>query len=160
MNGPVPILSSSQADAVRRQVDALAADLHATSVLPLTGAVNPDGPASREGRPPVILGKPHGTSGDLQYRGNEMIPVFVATPELLAHYGIDPASINAGTDLLTPRASLAGYDLVSSGARNWHPTLQRVTLSTYSSLPNVLLTTSGMTRNRMRRPVASRPRRG
>lgn len=149
MNGPVPSPTPAQLDALRKQVDAIAADLHATSVLPLTGAVNPDGPAGREGRPPVILGKPHGTGRDLRYRGNEMIPVFVATPELLAHYGIDPASINPDTDLLTPRASLAGYDLVSSGARHWRPTLQRVPLPAYSSLPNVLLTTSGMTRNRM-----------
>ncbi len=46
------------------------------------------------------------------YSRSEAIPLFVATPELLAHYGIDPASINAGTDLLTPRASIDGYDLI------------------------------------------------
>ncbi|GAA4464553.1 FtsX-like permease family protein [Phytohabitans houttuyneae] len=149
-DGPVPTLSASQADALRRQVDALAADLRATSVLPLTGAVNPAGPTSREGRPPVILGKPHTVDDGIEYRGNEMIPVFVATPEILAHYGIDPASINADTDVLTSRPSLAGYDLVSSGARDWQPTLQRVTLPPYSSLPNVLITTHGMTGNRMR----------
>ena len=151
MNGPVPSPTPAQLDALRKQVDTLAVDLHATSVVPLTGAVNPDGPASREGRPPVVLGKPHatGNDNDIEYRGNEAIPVFVAAPELLAYYGIDPASINAGTDLLTPRASIAGYDLVGGRARDWRPTLQRVTLPTYSSLPNVLITTSGMTRNRM-----------
>jgi putative ABC transport system permease protein len=56
---------------------------------------------------------------------------------------------HAGTDLLTPRTSTAGYDLINSVARDWHPTLQRVTLPAYSSMPNVLLTTYGMTRNRM-----------
>jgi len=149
MNGPIPSPTPPQLDALRKQTAAIAADLHATSVLALTGAINPDGPASREGRPPIMLGKPHPSGRGIEYRGNELIPVFVATRELLAHYGIDQASINAGTDLLTPRTSIAGYDLVSSGARNWQPTLQRVTLPSYTSLPNVLLTTYGMTRNRM-----------
>jgi putative ABC transport system permease protein len=150
MKGPIPNSTSAQLDALRKQVDAIAADLQATSVLPLTGAVNPDGPASREGRPPVTLGKPHRIANGTEYRGDELIPLFVATPELLAHFGIDPASINAGTDLLTPRTSIAGYDLVSKRrSGDWHPTLQQVTLPAYSSLPNVLLTTNGMTRNRM-----------
>jgi putative ABC transport system permease protein len=150
MNGPMPTLSATQVDPIRRQVDTIAADLHATSVLPLTGAVDPDGPLERGGRPPVVLAKPHAAgNGSIEYSSNETIPVFVATPELLAYYGIDPASSNAGTDLLTPRASIAGYDLIGGGARNWHPALQHVTLPSYSSLPNVLITRYGMTRNRM-----------
>jgi putative ABC transport system permease protein len=150
MSGPVPTLSATQVDAIRKQVDTIAANLNTTSVLPLTGAVNPDGPLMREGRPPVVLAKPHPASnGSIEYSSNEMIPVFVATPELLAYYGIDPAGINAGTDLLTPRASVAGYDLLGGEARNWRPALQHVTLPSYSSLPNVLITTYGMTRNRM-----------
>ena len=149
MNGPVPTLSATQVDAMRKQVDTIAADLNTTSVLPLTGAVNPEGPVMREGRPPVVLGKPHPSSRGIEYSSNETIPLFVATPELLAHYGIDPASINADTDLLTPRASIAGYDLLGGGARNWRPALQHVSLPSYSALPNVLITAYGMTRNRM-----------
>ncbi|WP_446212379.1 ABC transporter permease [Micromonospora sp. IBSANI012] len=145
MNGPVPILSSTQADAMRKQVDTIAADLHATSVVPLTGAVDPNGPLERGGRPPVVLAKPRATGNGVEYSSNDAMPVFVATPELLAYYGIDPASINAGTDLLTPRASIAGYDLIPLRLREWHPALQHVTLPSYSSLPNVLLTTHGMT---------------
>ncbi|MFC8618593.1 FtsX-like permease family protein [Micromonospora purpureochromogenes] len=145
MNGPVPILSSTQADAMRKQVDTIAAGLHATSVVPLTGAVDPNGPLERGGRPPVVLAKPRATGNGVEYSSNDAMPLFVATPELLAFYGIDPASINAGTDLLTPRASIAGYDLIPLRLREWHPALQHVTLPSYSSLPNVLLTTHGMT---------------
>jgi putative ABC transport system permease protein len=149
MNGPVPILSSTQVEAMRNQVDAIAADLHATSVLPLTGAVDPNQPLERGGRAPAVLGKPHpagpGEPGGTIYSSQDSIPLFVATPELLAHYGIDPASINADSDLLTPRASIAGYNLIPGRNTNWHPTLQHVTLPSYTSLPNVLITTRGMT---------------
>jgi putative ABC transport system permease protein len=150
MNGPVPILSSTQVEAVREQVDTIAADLHAMSVLPLTGAVDPNQPLERGGRAPAVLGKPHaagvGEPGDVIYSAQDSIPLFVATPELLAHYGIDPASINADTDLLTPRASIAGYDLIPGRKNtNWHPTPQHATLPSYRSLPNVLITTHGMT---------------
>jgi putative ABC transport system permease protein len=149
MNGPVPVLSSTQVEAMRKQVDAIAADLHATSVLPLTGAVDPNQPLERGGRAPAVLGKPHaagpGEPGGTIYSSQDSIPLFVATPELLGHYGIDPASINADTDLLTPRASIAGYDLIPGRNTNWHPTLQHVTLPSYTSLPNVFITTHGMT---------------
>jgi putative ABC transport system permease protein len=149
MNGPVPVLSSTQVEAMRKQVDAIAADLHATSVLPLTGAVDPNQPLERGGRAPAVLGKPHaagpGEPGGTIYSSQDSIPLFVATPELLGHCGIDPASINADTDLLTPRASIAGYDLIPGRNTNWHPTLQHVTLPSYTSLPNVFITTHGMT---------------
>src|SRR5262249_54835278 len=147
MNGPVPVLSSAQVDAMRKQVDTIAGDLHATSVLPLTGAVDPNQPLENGGRAPAVLGKPHaagpGKPGHV-YNSNESIPLFVATPELLAHYGINPASINADTDLLTPRASIAGYDLIPGRKTNWHPTLQHATLPSYTSLPNMLITTHRM----------------
>ncbi len=148
-NGPVQMLSPTQVEATRIQVDAIAADLHATSVLPLTGAVDPSQPLERGGRAPAELGKPHpaanGESGGTTYSSRESIPLFVATPQLLAHFGIDQASIEPGADLLTPRAGINGYDLIPGRFGDWHPTLQHVTLPSYSSLPNVLITTHGMT---------------
>ncbi|MEV6924475.1 FtsX-like permease family protein [Dactylosporangium sp. NPDC051485] len=147
MDGPAPILSSAQAQAMRHQVDAIAAEVHATSVLPLTGAVDPDMPLERGGRPPVELGKPHAAGdGSVEYPGDETVPIFVATPELLAHYGIDPAGIKADTDLLTPRTSIAGYDLIPGRPVDWHLILQHATLPSYTSLPGMLITTHGMTR--------------
>jgi putative ABC transport system permease protein len=153
MNGPVPILPAAQVEAMRKQVDTIAADLHATSVLPLTGAVDPNQPLERGGRAPAVLGKPRpdgsGRSGAVMYSSDESIPIFVATPELLAHYSINPTSIQTDTDVLTPRRTVAGYDLVQGRNANWQPTLQHATLPDYSSLPNVLITTHGMTRLRL-----------
>ena len=58
MGGPVPALTPAQAEALRQQVDAIAADLHATSVLPLTGGGRPERAAgTRWARRPARLGQ-------------------------------------------------------------------------------------------------------
>jgi putative ABC transport system permease protein len=145
IGGPVPDRPATQIDLLRGQVDAMARDLHATSVLPLTGAVDPRMPLAHGGRDPMMLGKPHTEGGRTMYSSNDSIPLFVATPELLQRYGIDPASVAADTDLLTPRSSVDGYDLVPGRFAGWHPKLQHVTLPDYSSAPNVLLTTHAVT---------------
>jgi putative ABC transport system permease protein len=76
-------------------------------------------------------------------------PAYVATPELLALYGIDPASIEPTTDLLTSRdeslrfvTPLARLD---DDART--PVTERVDLPTHSGAPNSLITDSSMDRN-------------
>jgi putative ABC transport system permease protein len=148
MGGPVPILTADQVAAMRPQVDAIAANLHATSVLPLTGAIDMQQPLERGGRIPNMLAKPHaagpGEPGSVIYSSREAIPVYVATPELLAQYGIDPASVDADTDLLTPRTDIAGYDMIPGRNSGWQPVLQHVPLPAYRSLPNVLITAHGM----------------
>jgi putative ABC transport system permease protein len=150
MAGSAPILTPTQAEVLRKRVDTIAGDLHARSVLPLTGAVDPNGPVDRDtgGRPLTLLGRPHapgpGEQGGVMYSSNDMIPIFVATPDLLAHYGIDPARVGADTDLLTPRASVAGYDIIPGRNAQWQPVLQHVTLPEYRSLPNVLITEHGL----------------
>ncbi|WP_433728392.1 FtsX-like permease family protein [Actinoplanes sp. CA-051413] len=149
MTGPVPIVTTSQLDGMRRQADAIVAELHAT-VVSLAGGVDPNQPIEREsgGRPPTVLGirdAAPGERGEVSYRDVDMVPVYVATPELLAHYGIDRASVGADTDVLTPRASIDGYDIIPGGRiRGPQPVLQHVTLPGYQSLPNVLLTRHGM----------------
>jgi putative ABC transport system permease protein len=148
LNGPVPSLTPPQADNARLRVDAIAADLHATSVLPLQAVVDPNGPQERGGsggRPPVQLGKPHPTMINGRqatgFSSAEAVPLFVATPELLGHYGIDPTSIDAGTDIVTSRASVDGYELIPGRYGDWRPRLQHAALPTYTSLPGTLLTT-------------------
>lgn len=69
---------------------AIAAELHATSVLPLT-----DTDATLTQR--TTDGSFRGGPGD----------IYVATPALLAHYGIDPASVRPDSVLLTSRRGLA-----------------------------------------------------
>ncbi|WP_250004202.1 FtsX-like permease family protein [Actinoplanes sp. M2I2] len=150
MSGPVPSVTTSELDGMRRHADTIAAELHAT-VLPLTGGADPNGPVDREsgGRAPTVLGIRRdagpGEPGGVTYRDVDMVPIYVATPGLLAHYGIEPAGVGADTDVLTPLASLDGYDMVPGGrGRGPQPVLQHVTLPDYQSLPNVLFTQRGM----------------
>ncbi len=155
--GAVPQLSSTQLHNAQYRVNAIATSMHAQSVVPVDGALNPaasnmqGGPAnSTGGKPVVALGIPHhtvvnGRSGT-EFRGNESIPLFVATPAVLQHYGIKPSDINPTTDILTSRSSLAGYQLFGDGRRSiWQPKVQTVPLPAYTSDPTTLITTQALT---------------
>ncbi len=156
--GAVPQLNPTQLHNTQTRVDAIATALHAQSVLALDGALEPSvpdmqgGPAnSTGGKPVAALGIPHHTVVDgrhgTEFRGNESIPLFVATPAVLQRYGIQPGDINPTTDLLTSRSSLAGYQLIgtSRGTQrrlpNWQPKAQTVPLPAYTSDPTTLITT-------------------
>ncbi|MFI5913224.1 FtsX-like permease family protein [Dactylosporangium sp. NPDC051541] len=159
MTGTVSVVAPAPLDALQRQVTGIAADVPDAALVPLTGAYDPTWPIDRDGgRPVAALGKPHdpgpGEPGNVVYSDTDMLGVFVATPELLAHYGIDPASINPGTDLLTSLPSVDGYDLIPGRNSGWRPVLQRVVLPAYTSLPTVLITEHGLAaRNLTPRPV-------
>jgi len=89
-NGPVATpLTSTQLAEVTRHVSALAATLHARSAVPLesTGATLHQA----------------GAQVHKDFTGT----VYVATPQLLATYGIIASRIAAGTDVLTMRPGLA-----------------------------------------------------
>jgi putative ABC transport system permease protein len=146
LNGPMPELTPAQADKARQQVDAIAADLQAGSVLPLQAAVDPDGPLERGRRDPMQLGRPRvlNESGATGYSSDDSVQLFVATPELLQHYRIDPASIDAATDIVTSLTGLDSYDLYPGRHEGWHPRVQQATLPKYTSLPTALLTTHAM----------------
>ncbi|GIF21931.1 putative ABC transport system permease protein [Actinoplanes tereljensis] len=146
MNGTIPVLTAAQLADKRAQVDALAAELHAESVLTLTGAAMADMPLDHGGRAVVVLGIPEpapGRPGMTGYSDEKTVPVFVATPELSTHYGLSPA---AGTDVLTRKANLDGYDLIHRKRGAWDPVLQPAALPDYTSTPTVLLTEEGLTR--------------
>jgi putative ABC transport system permease protein len=75
--------------------------------------------------------------------------LYLATPELLAHYGISPSDIDAGTQVLTSRPHLAGQprlrlvafepNRIGNGVDN--PRIQRVDrLPAGASQPNLLIT--------------------
>ncbi|MFI5956756.1 ABC transporter permease [Cryptosporangium sp. NPDC051539] len=146
-SGPVPVLTPTQTDAARKQADAIVDELHPTSTLLLTGAVFPDQPLERGGRYPAELAKPHRSGSEVEYSGRDSIPVYVATPEVLAHYGLD--AVNPDADFLTSRANLAGYDLIPGRQRGWHPVVQHANLPSHDSLPTVLITARGMNANGM-----------
>jgi putative ABC transport system permease protein len=84
-------LSNAQLASLGRQVDSYAAGLHAQSVLPLE--------ASGVSLYQVGTQGPHD-----HFNGS----IYVATPQLLAAYGIKASQISPGTDILTMRPGLAG----------------------------------------------------
>ena len=83
-------LSNSQLASLGRQVDSYAAGLHAQSVVPLQDS-------SVELYQAGTLG-PHD-----HFNGS----IYVATPQLLAAYGIKVSQVRPGTDILTMRSGLA-----------------------------------------------------
>ena len=88
-SGMMNRLTSAQEASLARRLDGLAASLHARSAVPLeTAARLSDAGASS--------------------RGNFTGFVYVATPQLLATYGIKASQIAPGTDVLTARSGLAG----------------------------------------------------
>jgi putative ABC transport system permease protein len=89
--GMMTQLSQGQLAQLSRQVDSYAAGLHARFVLPLEVA----GPT---------LSQAGTQGGHDHFNGN----VYLATPQLLAAYGIKASQISPGTDFLTVRSGLAG----------------------------------------------------
>jgi putative ABC transport system permease protein len=155
--GPVPQLTSTQLHNTQTRVNAIATALHAQSVLALEEAMDASGPGllqggpanSTGGKPVVALGIPHHTLVDgksqTEFRGNESVPLFVATPAVLQRYGITPGDVNPTTDILTSRSSLAGYQLYGGGRRSgWQPKVQTVALPAYTSDPTTLITTHAL----------------
>jgi len=99
--GPVKQLSNAQLASLGRQVDSYAAGVHARPVLPLDVA----------GASLVQMG----TQQHSNFAGapvNDVAhftgTVYVATPQLLAMYGITASQISPGTDIVTVRPGLAG----------------------------------------------------
>jgi putative ABC transport system permease protein len=82
-------LTSVQEASLGRKLDSLAAGLRARSAVPLESAAV----LNQAGAPP------HSGSG---------VGLYVATPRLLATYGIKASQITSGTDVLTARPGLAG----------------------------------------------------
>ena len=89
--GQIGQLGNAQLASLGRQVDSYAAGLHAQSVLPLEASGVSLYQAGTQG--------PHD-----HFNGS----IYVATPQLLATYGIKPSQISPGTDILTMRPGLAG----------------------------------------------------
>jgi putative ABC transport system permease protein len=153
IQGPVPEFSAAELSAAEAGAKAVGDTVHAKSMLALTGARNPNAQVSSgasanvSGKPVAVLGIPHRIAGGrTKYGGEEMIPLLVATPEMLRTYGIDPATIDPAAEVLTSRADLSGYDLLDGAGRPrpWKPRAQRVALPPYTSAPTVLLTDHAM----------------
>jgi putative ABC transport system permease protein len=150
--GQVPEHRTSELDTLQVRVNAIAASLGAHDVLALDGATDPAEPPMGVvgsgngvgGQPLAMLGRPHrvvvdGKTGT-EFRGDETVALFVATPTVLQHYGIDPGDIDPSTDILTSRVSVAGLELIPGRHSGWRPKVQTVALPSYTSAPTTLLT--------------------
>jgi putative ABC transport system permease protein len=153
-----PIQTAAQLGNLRARVQALGISLHATAVLPLQAAVR----TSRNGGSyQPAFGT---TPATLQTAGlvksvrtcpapamEFALPLYVATPALLAHYGISPAQIAAGADLVLARSALSGVQLASEAQQGCgyssgtsfitHPVIQMTaSLPAFTSDPTALIT--------------------
>lgn len=153
VQGPVPKLDTAQATRAQTAVASIATSLRGGAPVPLLGAVSADAPEisgagdQPSGKPVAVFGIPHRTGGRTEYRGEEMVPTLIATPELLARYGIPAGSIEPNADILTSRDGLSGYRLLGTGrgGEAWQPAVQHVAaLPAHTSDPTTLITEHGM----------------
>ncbi len=160
-----PVVTSAQQESLNGRVDALAGALHANAVVPLEAAYNPAAPIQA-----TEPGQPGGqTTASMarvttQGRGQAIEPLvelYVATPTLLSHFGINQSQISATADVVTSRTDLGSLQIFlpqfgpggpgqppirpeQSGAAA-HPSIQVLKqLPSYTSDPVALITDHGM----------------
>jgi putative ABC transport system permease protein len=172
-DNPVPPLSAAQSHAAQAGVDQLARLLDARTVLPLVEAYNPHaglqtgqpGPGGgAAGYEPASLAQVSaGPNGGKSV--TLVLHLYVATPALLASYGISPSDVNPAADIVTSRTDLGGLQIFGplgpggSGTRPGgqpgpdpqqsptatHPVIQVIKrLPTYGSEPTTLITAHAM----------------
>jgi putative ABC transport system permease protein len=148
----VPERTPAELRDLAAKADRLAASLGHPAMIELDMAVDPGvgletGVESNEGgRPAVALGTDQGIYD----------PLFVATPELLGHYGLDPDTVDMDTDVLTVQA---GHDfeflvVADKGGGAPQPNVQRIDLPGYTSAPTSLITLDALRRHGFERVPA------
>jgi putative ABC transport system permease protein len=158
--GPaVPVLTAGQIAVVNGVVNQIAASLHAKAFA-LQVPYDPNAPLVPPGQDP---GNPAG--GRLAASLARIIPVahgeeinqfanlYVATPQLLAQYGIKPSDIGATTEIITSRTDVNGmtlFDPLAQGKTDAQVTPPTPSVSVvhqlpaYDSDPTTLITPYGM----------------
>jgi putative ABC transport system permease protein len=165
----IPPVTPAQQQALEARVNQLAAALHAQAAVSLyapvdsqSGLLPPQpGPGGGPGGyPPTVLGQvtpvPHGESV------SALRDLYVATPALLAQYGISPDRIEPGTDVISSPPGIGGLQIFDpilgaprgpdAGSRGRqraalasHPTVQTFgQLPAYTSAPSALITSHAM----------------
>ena len=91
----LPRLTPAELDDMADQVQRIAAGLDDPNVITLELATDPAAETTTEGRLAVSLARP------LDDGAVDVAPLFLATPELFDHYGVDPDAVGPGTEVLT-----------------------------------------------------------
>jgi putative ABC transport system permease protein len=164
----IPLASGAQQLGLTSTVARLAAGIHAESVLPLEQAYNPlstiqpaqpGGPGS--GAQPAGYITASMAMVDETPQGeqiNSPNPLYVATPAVLAFYGIKPAQIDPAADVVTSRTDLGGFRIFAPDPGSTsqsgqlrrspgmaHPDTQLFQqLPRYTSAPGILITDRAM----------------
>jgi putative ABC transport system permease protein len=174
----LPQLSASRLHRLEDLVGGFARTLHSQDVVPLDAAESAGSALAQinqvSGVPTAALGATvPGPGGRLQ-GVNAEAQLYVATPTLLRFYGVDPAAIAPGTEVITSRTGLSGTKIMDFGpatisrcpAGRPHcaapkkapggghsqainlalssPSIQVLGLAKYASAPNTLLTAHAM----------------
>jgi putative ABC transport system permease protein len=137
--GPPVVPEPAELDTLQDGVDRLAASLDDPIVIPLDVPVDPEfsAEAGIEGTVPIELGEPSGEG----WRG--VSTLYVATPALLDHYGVDLDSIDPSTEFLTVDTGPLGVvTAMSPGSDRSHRmiTNPHILPAGYSSLPGSFVT--------------------
>ena len=141
--GAIPNQTPTQVQSLQAVVDDMATAVHTDRVVPLDAAANPNGPdvpglngqGGKEAAAMVNV-TPIGQGVRIE-RGT---PLYIATPELLAHYGINAGDIDSTADVVSSRTDLKGLSLGYGRDEVQQPKIQTVALPAYSSDPNTLIT--------------------
>jgi putative ABC transport system permease protein len=144
-SAPDPDLTVTERSELDARAETVAAAIGGdTSVLPLDFAMNPPTGSESGMHEPVMLGAPK----DANTTEFVALP-YVATPEVLTHYGIDPKTIDPATDVLTSQTRRVELINVVRRSRSSEPPakVQHVDLPRYSSAPNSLITEAAMDRH-------------
>ena len=148
IGGPAPLVperTPAELARLQAQVDRLAATLDDPAVIALDMAVDPaahpepGSGGSEGGRPAVELGQPLGEGTSSSF------PLYVATPDLLEHFGLDPGAVDPDTDVLTAQTGEA-FEFVNIPSRGSHANVETIDSPTYSSLPTSFITPDALRR--------------
>ena len=157
-DGPLPERTPAQLQGLEAGVDTVATTLGTPAVVTLEAAVNPafsvlPGLGNREGgkgTAALVRMEPEGGGNRLAFTSS----LYVATPSLLSHYGIEPGEVDPDADVLTARTDLGGAVLAFGPRQTAEPRIQTVALPAYSSGPSALLTMQAVRRLGLQTQVA------
>ena len=141
-NQEVPIRTPAELSALATAVRQIAGSAGGARVIPLDMAVNPADKPQPDGQQPVVsMNAPVNPAAgrNATYRS---LPLYVATPQVLRYLGINPATINPATAILTDQAGptvLTTRTTITDSA-----SVHRIQATGYSSAPASLITPAGL----------------